>query len=266
MTDRQDKKVVLKIEGVTIRFGGLTALENINMGVKEGEIHGLIGPNGSGKTTLFNVISGLYKQDAGHIYLDGQPIDGIEPYRRAEMGLNRSFQHQRTFKGMTVLENVLMGQHKSIKYSLWGAIFNKSRAKIEEEKAIQRVLECLEFVNLRKYADRDVSDLAYVEQRLVEIARALATDHTVMLLDEPAAGLSLNTVSEVDDILSKIRREKGTSILLIEHVLPLVLKVSDTITVFNEGKKIAEGKPNEIRANKVVTEAYIGKEDILDIV
>jgi len=257
-------KDVLKVEGVTIRFGGLTALENINLDVKEGEIHGLIGPNGSGKTTLFNVISGLYRQDSGHVYLLDQLLDGIEPYHRAEMGINRSFQHQRTFKGMTVLENVMMGQHKGLTYGPLGVIFNRKRAKEEEERAIERSLESLDFVNLRKFADRNINDLSYVEQRLVEIARALVSDHILMLLDEPAAGLSPSTISEVDNILVKIRKDRGIGILLIEHVLSLVLNISDRITVLNEGKKIAEGSPSEIRENKLVEEAYVGKTELLD--
>jgi branched-chain amino acid transport system ATP-binding protein len=257
-------KSILRVEEVTIRFGGLTALENINLEIKDGEIHGLIGPNGSGKTTLFNIISGLYQQDSGHIYLNDQLLDGIEPYRRAEMGINRSFQHQRTFKGMTVLENVLMGQHKSLKYGPFGVIFHNRRARAEEERAIERALESLEFVNLKKLAYRSINDLSYVEQRLVEIARALATDHILMLLDEPAAGLSPTTISEIDNLLVKIREERGVGILLIEHVLSLVLNISDCITVLNEGKKIAEGPPNEIRSNKLVEEAYVGKADSSD--
>lgn len=257
-------KSILRVEEVTIRFGGLTALENINLEIKDGEIHGLIGPNGSGKTTLFNIISGLYQQDSGHIYLNDQLLDGIEPYRRAEMGINRSFQHQRTFKGMTVLENVLMGQHKSLKYGPFGVVFHNRRARAEEERAIERALESLEFVNLKKLAYRSINDLSYVEQRLVEIARALATDHILMLLDEPAAGLSPTTISEIDNLLVKIREERGVGILLIEHVLSLVLNISDCITVLNEGKKIAEGPPNEIRSNKLVEEAYVGKADSSD--
>jgi branched-chain amino acid transport system ATP-binding protein len=180
------------------------------------------------------------------------------------MGINRSFQHQRTFKGMTVLENVLMGQHKSLKYGPLGVIFNNKKARAEEERAIEKALESLEFVNLKRFADRSINDLSYVEQRLVEIARALATDHILMLLDEPAAGLSPTTISEIDSLLAKIRKERGVSILLIEHVLSLVLNISDRITVLNEGKKIAEGAPNEIRSNKEVEEAYVGKADSSD--
>lgn len=256
--------IVLKVQEITIRFGGLVALENVNLEVKKGEIHGLIGPNGSGKTTLFNVISGIYHQDSGHLYFLDQALDRIEPYRRAEMGLNRSFQHQQTFKGMTVLENVMMGEHKSQKYGLFGSIFNRKKARVEEERAIERALESLEFVNLKKLAGRKIDDLSYVEQRLVEIARALASDHVLMLLDEPAAGLSSSTVSEMNNILKKIREERGSSILLIEHVLTLLFNVSDYITVLNEGKKIAEGTPSEIRNNKLVEEAYVGKADLFE--
>jgi branched-chain amino acid transport system ATP-binding protein len=255
---------ILKIEEVTIRFGGLTALENINLQVKQGQIHGLIGPNGSGKTTLFNIISGVYRQDTGHVYFMGQLLDQIEPYRRAEIGLTRSFQHQRTFKGMTVLENVMMGQHNGLRYGLLGVVFNRRKAKEEEERAIERALESLEFVNLKKYANHNINDLAYAEQRVVEIARVLSSDQTLMLLDEPAAGLSPSIVSEMNDILLKIRKERGISILLVEHVLSLVLNVSDHVTVLNEGKKIAEGTPDEIRNNKLVEEAYIGKANLFD--
>jgi len=251
--------ILLKVEEITIRFGGLTALENVSLEVKRGEIHGLIGPNGSGKSTLFNVISGIYRQDSGHVYLLDQAIDGIEPYRRAEMGINRTFQHQQTFRGMTVLENVMMGQHKSQRYGVFGSLFNRKKAKEEEEEATERALESLEFVNLRKLSDRSIDDLCYVEQRLVEIARALASDHILMLLDEPAAGLNASTIKEVHNIFEKIRKERGSSILLIEHVLSLILNISDYVTVLNEGKKIAEGTPVEIRNNKLVEEAYVGK-------
>lgn len=251
--------ILLKVEEITIRFGGLTALENVSLEVKRGEIHGLIGPNGSGKSTLFNVISGIYRQDSGHVYLLDQVIDRIEPYRRAEMGINRTFQHQQTFRGMTVLENVMMGQHKSQRYGVFGSLFNRKKAKEEEEEATERALESLEFVNLRKLSDRSIDDLCYVEQRLVEIARALASDHILMLLDEPAAGLNASTIKEVHNIFEKIRKERGSSILLIEHVLSLILNISDYVTVLNEGKKIAEGTPVEIRNNKLVEEAYVGK-------
>ena len=255
---------ILKVDEITVRFGGLVALENVSLEVRKGEIHGLIGPNGSGKTTLFNIISGIYQQDSGHLYLLDQRLDGIEPYRRAEMGLNRSFQHQQTFKGMTVLENVMMGQFKSQKYGLFGSIFNRKKAKEEEEGAKVRALESLEFVDLKKLADRNINDLSYVEQRLVEIARTLASDHVLMLLDEPAAGLSPSAISEVHNILVKIREKRDSSILLIEHVLTLLFNISDYITVLNEGKKIAEGTPIEIRKNKLVEEAYVGKADLFE--
>jgi branched-chain amino acid transport system ATP-binding protein len=257
-------KTVLRVENITIRFGGLAALADVSLDVKEGEIHGLIGPNGSGKSTLFNVISGLYTQDGGHIYLLDRPLDGIEPYRRVEMGINRSFQHQRTFKGMTVLENVMMGQHKTLHYGPWGCVLNRKAARAEESLAIDRSLECLEFVNLSKLAERNINDLSYVEQRLVEIARALASEHILMLLDEPAAGLSPSTITEIDNILMKVRKEKGVSILIIEHVLSLVLNISDRITVLNEGKRIAQGTPDEIRHSKLVEEAYVGKVELLE--
>jgi ABC-type branched-subunit amino acid transport system ATPase component len=259
---RDNKRSILRVERLTIRFGGLTALLDVDLDVKEEEIHGLIGPNGSGKTTLLNVISGLYRQDAGNIYLNERVIDDIEPCHRAQLGLNRSFQHQKTFNGMNVLENVLIGQHKSLKYTLWDVMFRRKKAGQEEEKAIEEGLASLDFVGLRRYAYRAIRDLAYVEQRLVEIARALAIDSTIMLLDEPAAGLSPTTVSELDSVLLKVREERKMSILLVEHVLPLVLKVSDYISVFNEGLKIAGGSPERIRTNKVVLKAYVGEGDL----
>jgi branched-chain amino acid transport system ATP-binding protein len=258
------KTSILTVENVTIRFGGLAALENVNLQVDQREIHGLIGPNGSGKTTLFNVISGLYEQESGHVYLKDRLLDGIEPYRRAELGINRSFQHQRTFKGMSVLENVMMWRHKSLSYGLFGAVFQRKRAKREEEEAIELSLQSLDFVNLRKLAFRSINDLSYVEQRLVEIARALVSDQVIMLLDEPAAGLSPATITEVDNILMKVRQERAISILLIEHVLSLFFNLSDRITVLNQGKKIAEGAPADIRENKLVEEAYVGRSDTIE--
>ena len=264
MTEKDRRETVLRVENIGLSFGGLAALKDIDLEVLEGDVHGIIGPNGSGKTTFFNVVSGIYRQDNGHIYLKNRLMDDVEPYQRAKMGINRSFQHQRTFSGMTVLENVLMGQHKSLAYGVWDTVFKHRKAKEQEEKAIARSLESLDFVGLRRYANRNIADLAYVEQRLVEIARALATDHVIMLLDEPAAGLSPTTVTELDAVLLKIRNERHISILVVEHVLPLVFKISDRISVFNEGRKIAEGTPDEIRSNQIVTEAYVGKDGQLD--
>lgn len=251
---------LLRVENVSISFGGLKALADINLQTKKGEIVGIIGPNGSGKSTLLNVISGIYVPDAGRVYLENKEINGFPPHMRAQMGIGRTFQIQNLFLNMTVLENVLTGLHKDIRTGLFGAAFRLKRVKEEEGLAQQKALEALKFFGLQDMADRMITDLSSIEQRLVEIARVLATEHSVILLDEPAAALSPAMVIELGNVLRKVRDERGVSILLVEHVISLVLAVSEKITVLNFGKVIAEGKPEEIKRDPVVLEAYLGKE------
>lgn len=251
---------VLAVEDLGINFGGLRALSEVNLKVGQGEIMGLIGPNGSGKTTLLNVISGIYAPENGTIRLEGEEIISWPAHIRAARGIGRTFQIQRLFSNMTVLENVMTGLHKDTKTGIFGAAFRARRVRVDEQAAREKALAALEFFGLQDMAGRMITDLSSIEQRIVEIARVLCTDHKVILLDEPAAALSPAMVSELGRLLEKIRDEKGVSMILVEHVISLVLAVSETITVLNFGRVIAQGKPEEIRKDPAVLEAYLGKE------
>jgi len=251
---------ILKVNNVSISFGGLRAVSDVNLQLGKGEIVGLIGPNGSGKTTLLNIISGIYTPDAGAICLGNEEITALPPHARAAKGIGRTFQIQNLFFAMTVLENVMIGLHKDMQTGVFSAAFRLGRVKTEEMIAKEKALEALKFFGLQKMADRMITDLSSIEQRMVEIARVLVTDHSVILLDEPAAALSPATVIQLGSLLKKIRDEKGASIILVEHVVSLVLDVSERITVLNFGRVIAEGKPEEIKRDPAVLEAYLGKE------
>lgn len=251
---------ILRVENISISFGGLKALSDVDLQIGKGEIVGLIGPNGSGKTTLLNVISGIYTPEAGTIYLGDIEINGFPPHARARMGIGRTFQIQNLFSNMTVLENVMTGLHKDTQAGIFGSAFRLRRVKVEEKEAKWKALEALKFFGLEDKANRMVTELSVGEQRMVEIARVLATSHMALLLDEPAAGLSPAKVTELERLLRKMRDESGVSILLVGHELPFVLSISERITVFNYGRVISEGKPEEIKRDPAVMEAYLGKE------
>lgn len=251
---------ILKVDDISISFGGLSALSNINLQLRIGEIMGLIGPNGSGKSTLLNVISGIYKPDTGNVNLNGDDITALPSHLRANRGIGRTFQVQHLFSNMTVLENVITGLHKDFQIGFFSTAFRVKRAKATENAAKGKAFEALKFFGLEDRADRMISELSSIEQRLVEIARALVADHDVILLDEPAAGLSPAMVKEMDEVLRRIKKERKVSILLVEHILPLVMSVSDWITVLNFGQKIADGTPEDIKRNPIVLDVYLGKE------
>jgi branched-chain amino acid transport system ATP-binding protein len=250
---------VLSVADVSISFGGVRALGDVSLEVERGEIVGVIGPNGAGKTTLLNVVCGLNVPDRGRVALAGTPITGRKPSEIARLGLGRTFQASRLFAGMSVLENVMTGLHLRSRAGLFAAAFRSPAMRDEEAGMRARALEALEFAGMRDLASRPGHALSFGQQRIVEIARTLISEPKVVLLDEPAVGLSPTRVEELDALLRRIREERGVTLVMIEHVIRLVMGVSDRVVVLNSGQKIAEGEPDAIRRNPEVIEAYLGR-------
>ncbi len=251
--------MILNIRNVAKQFNGFHALSNIGIEVEEGKIHAIIGPNGAGKTTLFNLISGVYDLTEGEIRFKDVGISKLRPHLRAKLGIGRTFQIVRLFDLMSVLENVMIGAHCKTRAGLLKTFLRFSRKEPAEEKATrENAMRWLEFVDLAHKADQVASNLPHAEQRLVEIARVLALDPELILLDEPAAGMNPNETLKLDALISKIN-QMGKAILLIEHNMELVMEISHVITVLNFGMKIAEGVSSEIQNNPKVIEAYLGR-------
>ncbi len=248
----------LAVERLGLAFGGVAALSGVSMAVAPGEIRGIIGPNGAGKTTLLNAICGIVPPSQGRVLLDGQEITGLSPSRIAARGLRRTFQTSALFGGLTVLENVVTGLHTETRAGLLDCALGSRRLREEEREAAHRAQRVLEFVGMAAFADRPAGALSFGQQRLVEIARALVSEPSVVLLDEPAVGLSLNRLADIDRLLRRIRGERGVTLLLIEHVIRLVMEVSDSITVLSSGTVIAEGTPAAVRQDPAVVTAYLG--------
>ncbi|WOC75429.1 ABC transporter ATP-binding protein [Intestinibacillus sp. NTUH-41-i26] len=248
---------MLKIDQVTIRFGGLTAVNEVDFEVKDGAIFGLIGPNGAGKTTLFNIISGVYAPNNGKIMLEGEDITGLQPYQICCKGIARTYQNINLFHDLTVIENVKIGCHSKVKSGLLSGILHTPAQKAEEKAIEEKCLGLLDFVGLTGKRDMLARNLSYGDQRRVEIARAMATEPKLLLLDEPAAGMNSKEKVDLTALISKINA-RGMTILLVEHDMKLVMKVTDEIAVLNFGKKLAQGTPEEIQANPAVIEAYLG--------
>jgi branched-chain amino acid transport system ATP-binding protein len=257
-------KPILEVSNMTMDFGGIRALDNLDIEVYPGEIVALIGPNGAGKTTFFNCLTGIYTPTKGSILLnsvDGSKqvsLKGMLPNKVTEMGLARTFQNIRLFSQMTVLENVMIGRHCRTKAFILGAIIRGKRTRKEERQIVEKSYQILEKVGLAKYVDEYAKNLPYGAQRRLEIARALATEPLLLLLDEPAAGMNPQETMGLVDLIKEISRD-GLAILLIEHDMKLVMSLSDRIYVVDYGKKIAQGNPSEIRSNPEVIRAYLGE-------
>lgn len=253
---------LLKVDNVTIKFGGVTAGDSLNIEIKEGEIVSLIGPNGAGKTTCFNVITGVYKPTFGNVYLNEDKITGLRPDEITNKGIARTFQNIRLFKDLCVLDNVLIANHIRIKSGLFESVLRLPRYIKEEKNMIEKSMELLKLLELDKFKDEKASSLPYGMQRRLEIARALATEPKLLLLDEPAAGMNPKETEELNDFILDIKKKFSLTVLLIEHHMQLVMGISDRIYVLDYGKIIAEGTPKEIQNNKRVIEAYLGGEEI----
>jgi len=250
----------LEIDQLTMQFGGLLAVNNVSISIKKGEIHGLIGPNGSGKTTIFNVLSGYYKPTGGKVTFEGRTISGLPAHQITAAGFARTFQNMRLFKTMTVLENLLVAMGHHAKVGLLQEILNPVAVHQEEKKFVEKAMELLDLLEVADFANELATSLPYGHQRRVEMARALATNPKVILLDEPAAGLNEVETEDLRKTLMKIR-DLGITIFLVEHDMKLVMDVCEEISVLDYGKKIAEGTGAVISKDPVVIEAYLGQEE-----
>ncbi len=256
---------ILAVKNLSMNFGGLRALDRLDLDVNQGEIVALIGPNGAGKTTFFNCITGIYTPTEGDILITPprnsvQRINGLKPNTITELGMARTFQNIRLFPKMTVLENVMIGRHCRLSAGILGAVFQGKKVRKEEERAVTDSYAVLEKIGLAQFVNDLAMNLPYGAQRRLEIARALATEPFLLLLDEPAAGMNPQETQELNELIVRIRDTEKISILLIEHDMKLVMSLSDRIFVMDYGKKIAQGAPREIKSNPVVIKAYLGEE------
>ncbi len=253
-------QLLLDVNGLTMRFGGLVAVNRVNLKVKHRQIVSVIGPNGAGKTTVFNCLSGFYIPTEGSVMLRNEQIAGLKDYQISRKGLVRTFQHVRLFSKMTVIENMLVAQHRHLNTNLFSGLFKTPSYRRLEREAMDHAAQWLKEVDLLQFANREAGNLSYGQQRRLEIARCMVTQPELLMLDEPAAGLNPNETKELDELIIKLRDEHEISILLIEHDMSLVMGISDHIYVIAQGTPLANGTPDEVKNNPDVIKAYLGEE------
>ena len=253
--------MILELKNISKKFGGVQAISDTSFGIEKGEIFGLIGPNGAGKTTMFNIITASYMPTTGEVIFDGVNLKGIKPHKIVHLGISRTFQNIRLFSSMSVLENVLIGLNQTTKYSFIEAILHFGRFHKSEKVAKEKAMEILGELGIEKYANEKATSLAYGIQRKVEIARALATNPKLLLLDEPAAGMNPKESDDLANLIFDLRKRKNLSVLLIEHDMKFVNRLCDRVLVLDYGKVIFEGKPSDAARNKDVISAYLGDVD-----
>ncbi|GAB4482929.1 MAG: ABC transporter ATP-binding protein [Thermodesulfovibrionales bacterium] len=251
---------LLSVQGLSKRFGGLQAVQDVSFSVREGAIKALIGPNGAGKTTLFNLVSGVIPPDSGVITFRGAAVQGLRPHQVAARGMARTFQHIRLFPKMTVLENIMIGRHVHSRAGFVAAMLNLPFTWKEERAIREKAMEVLDFLGIADLAEQEATSLAYGQQRVVELGRALACEPRLLLLDEPAAGLNMRETAEMGALISRIR-DRGVTVLLVEHDMSLVMKISDEIVVLSYGQTIADDAPLAIQKNREVIRVYLGEEE-----
>lgn len=253
-------EALLKVSGLTMRFGGLLAVDSVAFEVKSDEVFAIIGPNGAGKTTVFNCVGGFYSPTAGEITMDGKAITGLPSHKVARHGLVRTFQNVRLFKQLTVLENLLVAQHTQVESRLLPGLLKTKGYRQSESEALSRAAQWLDFMGLREFANREAGNLAYGHQRRLEIARCMITKPRLLMLDEPAAGLNPQEKRDLQSLIDQLRREFGVAVLLIEHDMSLIMGISDRILVMEHGKPITTGTPDQVRNDERVIKAYLGEE------